>query len=381
MTKMQRGAVVEINLDNLVFNLNLIRERIGGRAVFPVVKADAYGHGAVEVSRRLVSCGVETLAVAYISEAVELRKAGIEADLIVLFDPEAAEEVLRYRLTPVVNSMETARGLSSLAVRLKGEIGIHINVDTGMGRLGFSAAEVVSSLAEIASLEGIRITGLMSHFSDADLSDRTVAAGQVERFSEIRACVEEMGIRPLCHIANSAAVVAFPESYLDAVRPGLLLYGCNPYSPAKVRPLMSVKTRLLDIRRIGKGMSVSYGRTFVAMRDTVVGVLPVGYADGLIRAASNNAEVVVRGQRAPVIGRVCMDLTMIDLTDIAGVEEGDEVVIVGSQGGESVSVEELAARSGTIAYEILTSIGSRNRRVYTGGDRQLSGRGGVNESC
>ncbi|NOZ24506.1 MAG: alanine racemase [Nitrospirae bacterium] len=364
MTEMQRGAVVEINLDNLSFNLNLIREKVGDRAVIPVVKADAYGHGAVEISERLVRYGIDTLAVAYTSEAVELRKAGIGSHIIVLFDTEVTEEILEYRLTPVINCLETARRLSGLAERRKREIGIHINVDTGMGRLGFTSWETKRAVTEIASLKGLRITGLMSHFSDADLADRAVAAGQVERFSEVSSHLQGMGINPVRHIANSAAVMTLPESYLDAVRPGLLLYGCNPYSSVKVRPLMSVKTRLLAVRRIKKGMSVSYGRTFIAMRDTVVGVLPVGYADGLMRSASNNAEVVVRGKRAPVIGRVCMDLTMIDLTDIGGVKEGDEVVIVGSQGRESVSVEELAAKAGTIAYEILTSIGSRNRRIY-----------------
>jgi len=361
---MHRGPVVEINLDNLSYNLNLIKGKVIDRAVFPVVKADAYGHGAVEISRKLIRCGIETLAVAYISEAVELRKAGIDNPVIVLFDPEVSEDVLKYRLIPVVNSMETAEGLSALAVRHEKEIGIHVNVDTGMGRLGFNAEDPERVLSRIASLGGVRITGLMSHFSDADLADKALAMTQIERFSEIRTYLRDKGIRPVCHIANSAAIMTLPESYLDAVRPGLLLYGCNPYSSVKVKPLMSIKTRLLALRRVRKGMSVSYGRTFIARRDTLVGVLPTGYADGFIRAASNNAEVVVRGKRAPVIGRVCMDLTMVDVTDIEGVKEADEVVIVGTQGRECISAEELASKAGTIAYEVFTSFGSRNRRVY-----------------
>ncbi|VAX34148.1 Alanine racemase [hydrothermal vent metagenome] len=366
MPNMHRGPVVEINLDNLSYNLDLIKGRVIDRAIFPVVKADAYGHGAVEISRKLIHCGINSLAVAYISEAIELRKSGINNPVIVLFDPGISGDILKYGLVPVINCMETAKALSALAVKQKKEIGVHVNVDTGMGRLGFNSEDVKRELTRIASLEGIRVTGLMSHFSDAGLADRPLAEGQVKRFSEIRAYLQEKGIKPVCHIANSAAVMTLPESYLDAVRPGLLLYGCNPYSSVKVKPLMSIKTRLLAVRKVKKGMSVSYGRTFITMRDSLVGVLPVGYADGFIRAASNNAEVIVRGKRAPVIGRVCMDLTMVDLTDVEGVKESDEVVIVGSQGEEFISVEELASRAGTIAYEVFTSIGLRNRRVYTG---------------
>ena len=366
MTNMHRGPVVEINLDNLSYNLDLIKGRVIDRAIFPVVKADAYGHGAVEISRKLIHCGVSTLAVAYISEAIELRKSGINNPVIVLFDPEISGDILKYGLIPVVNCMGTAKALSALAVKHKKEIGLHVNVDTGMGRLGFNSEDVKRELTGIASLEGIRVTGLMSHFSDAGLADKTLAGAQVKRFSEIRAYLQEKGMKPVCHIANSAAVMTLPESYLDAVRPGLLLYGCNPYSSVEVRPLMSIKTRLLAIRKVKKGMSISYGRTFITTRDSLVGVLPVGYADGFIRSASNNAEVLVRGKRAPVIGRVCMDLTMVDLTDVEGVKESDEVVIVGSQGDEFISVEELASRAGTIAYEVFTSIGLRNRRVYTG---------------
>ncbi len=366
MPNMHRGPVVEINLDNLSYNLDLIKGRVIDRAIFPVVKADAYGHGAVEISRKLIHCGIGTLAVAYISEAIELRKSGINNPVIVLFDPEISGDILKYGLIPVINCMETAKALSALAVKQKKEIGVHVNVDTGMGRLGFNSEDVKRELTGIAALGGIRVSGLMSHFSDADLADKALAKGQVKRFSEIRAYLQEKGIKPVCHIANSAAVMTLPESYLDAVRPGLLLYGCNPYSSVKVKPLMSIKTRLLAVRKVKKGMSVSYGRTFITTRDSLVGVLPTGYADGFIRAASNNAEVIVRGKRVPVIGRVCMDLTMVDLTNVEGVKESDEVVIVGSQGDEFISVEELASRAGTIAYEVFTSIGSRNRRLYTG---------------
>ncbi len=364
---MHRGPVVEINLDNLRYNLDLVRKRVGQRPVLAVVKADAYGHGAVEISRVLTRHGVSVLAVAYISEAVELRESGINNPLIVLFDHDMSEEIVDYGLIPVVNDPGTARGLSSLALRRKREIGVHVNVDTGMGRLGLGSEGLKRELKRIASLKGIRITGLMSHFSDAELSDRAFALEQVGRFLQARDYLAALGVRPLCHIANSAAVMTLPESYLDAVRPGLLLYGSNPFDSTEAKPLMSVKTVLLAVRRVRKGGSVSYGRTFIARRDSLVGVLPVGYADGFGRAASNNAEVIVAGKRVPVIGRVCMDLTMVDLTDLGeGVGVSDEVVLVGSQGNETIGVDELATRMGTIPYEVLTALGNRNRRVYIG---------------
>ncbi len=360
---MRRGAAVEIDLGALSQNIALIRRRVADRPIIAVVKADAYGHGAPRVSRKLIDCGVGTLGVAFISEAVELRESGIRVPIVVFFDHEVTEDLLKYRLVPVVSDLKTARRLSSLAERSGKRIAVHLNIDTGMGRLGFDPGGV-KEVAEAFSLRGLQIAGLMSHFSDADLADLDFARVQLGRFKALRDALAEKGMRPACHIANSAAIMTLPDSLLDAVRPGLIIYGCNPYSSLGTRPVMRVKTKLLSVRRLKKATPVSYGRTFVTRRDSIVGVLPMGYADGLLRGASNNAEVLVRGRRVPVVGRICMDLTMVDLTDVKGVRPSEEVTIVGSQGGESITVEELASKAGTIPYEVMTSLGGRNRRVY-----------------
>lgn len=363
---MYRGPTVEINLANLTENLNLVRNRVRGRDLFAVVKADAYGHGIVEVSRRLISAGMETLAVAFISEALHLRESGIKNPILVFFGTENPEDIVKLGLTPVINNLETAVRLSCQAERSSEVVDIHLNVDTGMGRIGFRYEDIERALSEIEPLTNIRVAGLMSHFSDADIADRSFAELQVERFLDVKSTLNAKGINPVCHIANSAAVMTYPDALLDAVRPGLILYGCNPFTPDTVSPVMSVKSELLTLRRVSSGTPISYGRTFVTERESLIGVLPLGYADGLSRSLSNNADVLVRGERVPVIGRICMDLTMVDLTEVDDVRESDEVVIIGAQGEERILVDEVAGRADTIPYEVMTSMGSKGRRVYVG---------------
>ena len=390
---MHRGIIAEISLSALSHNLAVVRKLSNDLPAIAVVKADAYGHGAVEVSGRLAGDGVGYLAVAFTEEAKELRDAGIRARILVLFDPDAAD-ILTYDLIPVIGDTKNALAVSREAQRAGKEVGVHVKIDTGMGRLGI-AGETVGAIAEIAGLKNIRIDGIMSHFSEADLADASFARQQTGRFNAVRNALAERGIHPkVFHIANSAAVIALPEAHFDAVRPGLMLYGYSPLEDRQALsverqaskdknnnsldarrstldaqrsliPVMSVKSRVLALRRLPAGAPVSYGRTFVTERDSLIGVMSAGYADGFDRRFSNNAEVLVRGKRAPVVGRVCMDLTMVDVTDVGGVQEGDEVVILGRQGGESVDACELALRTGAIPYEILLSLGSRARRVYT----------------
>ncbi|MCX7913081.1 MAG: alanine racemase, partial [Thermodesulfovibrionales bacterium] len=252
------------------------------------------------------------------------------------------------------------------------DITVHIKVDTGMGRMGF-INDPVDNICEIAELKGLKISGVMSHFSDSDSTDQSFAKLQIERFNLLRKQLVERGIKvKIFHMANSAAIVSLPESHFDAVRPGLILYGVSPFdnqssamSNILLTPAMSVKTRLVSIRKVPSGTPISYGRTFVTKRESLIGVISIGYADGFFRAFSNNAEVLIRGKRLPVIGRVCMDLTMIDLTDIKdGVEESDEVIIMGRQGTEFISASELAYRANTIPYEILTSLGRMAQKIY-----------------
>lgn len=380
---MNRGAIAEIDLNAISGNLRIVKKLSNNRPVIAVVKANAYGHGAVEISRRLVHEGVEYLAVAFTEEAKELRDAGINSPILVLFDPDI-NDIFRYSLNPVIHDKKTAAALSKEAEKNNRNIGVHIKIDTGMGRLGFTG-DAVKEISEIANLKGITIEGVMSHFSEADLLDASFAKMQIERFYSIKTeLLLNIGLDVwLFHMANSAAVMTLPESHLDAVRPGLMLYGYSPIqksevgsqspelrvkSPeghnSKLIPAMTVKTKILALRKLPLGTPISYGRTFITKRDSLIGVVPVGYADGFSRRFSNNAEMLVKGRRVPVVGRVCMDMTMIDLTDIEHVEEGDEATIIGRQGNESIDAAELALRADTIPYEILTSLGNMSRKIY-----------------
>lgn len=358
-----RGAIAEIDLNAIAGNFRFIKKNSNNCPVIAVVKADAYGHGAVEVSRRLVNEGVEYLAVAFTEEAKELRDAAINIPILVLFDPDI-EDIVKYNLIPVIHDKKTALFLSKKAEKNNKNINVHIKIDTGMGRLGLTN-NAVKDVLEIANLKGINIDGIMSHFSEADLADATFARIQIERFKTFRKELLDNGLNiRLFHIANSAAVMTLPESHFDAVRPGLMLYGYSPLKTENLIPAMSVKTKILALRRLPAGTPISYGRTFITKRDSIIGVMQLGYADGFSRRFSNNAEVLVRGKRSPVVGRVCMDLSMIDLTDLEQAAEGDEIVIVGRQGNEYIDADELAVRADTIPYEILTSLGNAAKKVY-----------------
>jgi alanine racemase len=371
-----RGAVAEIDLGAVADNLGLIR-KVTQRPVIAVVKADAYGHGAVEVSKRLLAEGVSCLAVAFSEEGVRLRNAGIDAPILVFFD-KSTSDFFDYHLIPVIHDVPSAVRLSEEAKKRGSRLAVHIEIDTGMGRLGLHSDRLMDDMVTIAGLDGLIVEGLMSHFSDADMAERSYAEEQLRKFAEVREkALPILGRDVPCHIANSAAVLSFREAYLDAVRPGLALYGYSPFSDGTqpsalgkrgpgpdLRPAMTVRTRILSVRKLHEGTPVSYGRTFVTKRESLVAVLPVGYADGYGRILSNNAEVLIGGMRAPVIGRVCMDLMMADVTGVEGVSEGDEVILIGKQGGEEITVHEIAGRAGTISYEVLTTLGNRSKRVY-----------------
>lgn len=377
---MQRGIIAEINLEAVAHNLALVKRLTRQKPVIAVVKADAYGHGAAAISKRLLSDGVHALAVAFAGEGKELRESGVTGQIIALFDHDM-EDVLSWDLTPVVSDRATALALSRAADKRSRPVKIHVKIDTGMGRLGF-LHDPVQAILDIASFRGIEIEGLMSHFSEADLADVSYAQHQIERFRTVRRDVQKAGLRiPLAHLANSAAVLAVPESHFDAVRPGLMLYGCSPLvrtadcgfrndvgrteeRSSDMIPAMTLKARLLAVRKVPAGTPISYGRTFVTARPSLIGVVSAGYADAFCRRFSNNATVLVRGEKAPVVGRVCMDLSMVDVTDIADVAEGDEVVLIGRQGNACITASELAERAGTIPYEILTALGHRARKLY-----------------
>lgn len=372
---MQRGLVAEIDHSCLLHNLSIVKTLAGSSRIIAVVKANAYGHGAVEVSKSLAQNAVDMLAVAYCSEAAQLRESGIKVPILSLFDPDP-EEVLRHNVTPVLSNLKQALHLNKVASRANRKIIAHVKVDTGMGRTGFQMEDYKDMLSVFA-LSHIEVEAVMSHFSEADLADKDYAYYQVGQLVTLKRRLSQEGIYVrLWHISNSAAIISMPEVRLDAVRPGLMLYGCSPFdknnqcdhiSPKtpqnQLRPVMSVGTNILQIRRVKAGRYISYGRTFKTKRDSLIAVLPVGYADGINRLFSNNLEVLVLGRRVPLIGRVCMDTTMIDISDLEGVTEGSEVVILGSQGKENITALELASRINTIPYEILTTFGSHARKV------------------
>lgn len=379
---MRRGAIAEIDLDAVAHNLGVVGRMTGSRPVIAVVKADAYGHGAVEVSRRLAEEGVSHLAVAFVEEAVRLREAGIRTPVIVLFDKQDVPLLFEFNLIPVVHDLRFAERLSKEAQKRGRALDIHVKIDTGMGRLGFNRGELARQIMAVAKLDYLTIRGMMSHFSDSDIADKSFAGIQMDKFIAVKETLLKRMKRPgklLCHMANSAATMTLRDAHFDAVRPGIMLYGCSPLQKSEVRnkkpevrqeaafglrPAMKIKTEIITLRRLKKGTPVSYGRTFITRRESLIAVLPVGYADGISRAFSNNADVLVRGRRAAVVGRVCMDLIMVDVTGITGVKEGDEAVLLGKQGREEITARELAGRAATVPYEVLTSMGTRSRRVY-----------------
>jgi len=371
-----RPTRVEINLDNIAYNISEIQRRIGDKVnIMAVVKANGYGHGAVEVARIAIESGAQWLAVAMLEEAVELREDGIQSPILVLglSPPAEAEELVKYKLAQAVCTRELAQALSAEA-RLMGQATkVHVKVDTGLGRLGILPEEVTGFISEISHLKGIEIEGIFTHFSAVD-EDKSFTELQIKRFKELVVSLEKAGIHiPVKHAANSAAVLDIPSSYFDLVRPGIMLYGLYPSLKVThsihLKPAMSFKTQVAYLKTVPAGISLSYGRTFITRKKSRIATLPVGYADGYTRALSNKGEVLIKGKRAPVVGRVCMDMILVDVSHIPDVKVGDEVVLFGRQDGAQLSVDEIASKMGTINYEVVCGIDRRVPRVYIKGDK------------
>lgn len=358
-------AFAEINLNTLSHNLNVVRKKAGNISILAVIKANAYGHGAVKIAEHLITKGVSKLGVAYTNEAINLREAGITAPVLVFFDRDNIDACLEYNLTPTVFDLETARKLSAGAYRKNKQISIHVKVDTGMGRIGLDIRKAFEAIIKISSLKNIKLEGLMSHFSEADLKDKDFVNLQLKNFKSLAKKLKQNKIHfEFLHMANSAAVLTMPDAHLNMVRPGIMLYGYGCCESEKLRPVMSLKSRIVFLKKIPAGTPISYNRTFVTKRKSTIATIPVGYADGYNRKLSNQGEVLINGRRAPVVGRVCMDTTMIDVTDIPGVNYKTEVVLMGCQGSEQITADDIANLTGTIPYEVLTSIGQRIKRIY-----------------
>jgi len=364
----------EIDLGALAHNYRQLRQLAPPSVKFlAVVKADAYGHGAIPVSKKLEELRADFLGVATVAEGIELRNAGIKKPILVLSGiyQEEVEDVLAYQLTPMVFRLEIAEALSAEARARGTQVPIHIKVDTGMGRIGVLSEEAPAFVNRVRKLKNLELEGIASHFSMADEGNSSFTTEQLQRFSRAIEEMKKLDIDPpLCHIANSAALVNLPAAHFTLVRPGIMLYGSYPSPSLKdkvsLRQVMSWKSIVADLKKVPQGYPISYGRTFISRRPSFIAAVPVGYADGYNRLFSNRGEVLIKGMRAPVVGRVCMDWTMVDVTDIPGVGVGDAVVLMGNQLGQEITPEELGKRIGTIPYEILCSVGKRVPRVYRG---------------
>lgn len=376
----------EIDLVAYRHNIAALRRAALPEARFmAVVKANGYGHGAVEVSRIALEVGADCLGVARLHEAMELREAGIEAPILIFggTPAETVETLLNLDLTQAVFTSEAAAALAARCRSIGRRLRVHIKVDTGMGRLGLltdepftdeatgtAASHRLREVMSIAALPGLEVEGLFTHFATADHAEKSYAERQLQRFDDLVELLKQEGLEfPVNHAANSAALLDMPDSHLDMVRPGIATYGLYPsaevdHSRVELKPVLEWKARIIQLKEVPAGFGVSYGITYETPRPTRLATVAVGYADGLNRGLSSRGQMLVGGRRVPIVGRVCMDLTLLDVGEVPGVEVGDEVVILGRQGDERITADEMAATLETINYEIVSTINTRVPRIY-----------------
>lgn len=364
----------EINIDAMKYNVKNIRKITSpGAKIMAVVKADAYGHGYRRVCKSLLESGVDCFAVAMAAEAKEIRRSGFDVPVLILgATPDSeAEELVRYDIIPNVYNYEFAEYLSQIAVGQNKNVKIHLKIDTGMSRLGFVAGddntELIKEIIKISNLPNIIIDGIFSHFACSDEADLSYTYMQFERFKSLTDELEAAGITIPCkHIANSAAIMMYPEMHLDMVRAGIILYGYYPSEDVdktklSLKPVMTLKSRVTLVKETEAGRGVSYGKTYITDKNTKIATIPIGYADGYLRSLSQKAKMEIGGKLCSVIGRICMDQCMIDVTNVNNINIGDEVTIFGA---DTITADDLACRIGTINYEIICMIGKRVPRVY-----------------
>jgi alanine racemase len=374
--RMIRPVWAEIDLAALRYNLAEIRRVIGpGVDIMAVVKAEGYGHGATEIAKTACEWGAGWLGVALPEEGIALRRAGITAPILVfaVLQADQAEVFLKYNLTPTVCLIEPVVALSREAVKAGRTVSVHLKVDTGMGRVGVAYREAAKVLKTLAVIPGIKVEGVYSHLATADHADKDYARIQIRRFGEMVETLKSQSLLPeRLHLANSAATIELPQAYYSMVRPGIILYGLYPSdevdrSKIALKPVLSLKTKVIYWKRVKAGTGISYGQKYHTAKDTTIVTLPVGYADGWSRMLSHKAEALIGGKRYPVVGTICMDQCMVDVGD-EPVEIGTEVVLIGSQGKECITADEIAARLGTINYEVTCMISDRVPRVYINRD-------------
>ena len=370
---MHRPTWVEIDLNALRHNLLAIRKWVGPQIkILGIVKADAYGHGDYEVSRVLLNNGVEMLGIAILEEGIQLRDEGIKAPLLLLggIFEEQIDSIMHYDLIPTVYDLKLAEVLSKKATYFNKKLKVHVYVDTGMGSIGVKYDKAVEFVKFVKNMKNLFIEGIFTHCSSSDEKDSAFTNLQIKKFRDVLTALDSMKVCiPLRHMANSGAILGYPEAYFNMVRPGLSLYGLYSSEDISrdigIRPVMSFKTRIIHIKNMESGDVVGYGRTYRITKPTRVATLPLGYDDGYNRLFSNQGEVIIRGKKASIVGRVCMDQCFIDVTNIKDVSVGDEVVLYGSQAQESIPIESIAKQLNTIPYEVTCSISKRVPRIYT----------------
>ncbi|WP_434283758.1 alanine racemase [Clostridium botulinum] len=375
MFRNHRPVWEEVNLDNLSYNMRNIKNKVNCKEIFAVVKANGYGHGALDIASTLLENGATRLSVACLSEAIELREGGITCPINILgiTPPTLFEDIINYNIEPVVFSYDYANQLSKAASLKNRIVKTHIAVDTGMGRLGFDpTVESLEEIKRIQDLSNIKIEGLCSHFSSSDEKDKSYSEYQFKIFQSFRKKLIGMNMKiPIYHMSNSAAIIDLPSTYLDAVRAGIILYGYYPSMEVNkenlhIKQVMTLKANIVHIKTIDSGKYVGYNRKFKTKRKSKIAILPLGYGDGYTRFLSNRGKVIINGQYAPIVGNICMDQCMIDVTDIKEIKVGDEVIIIGKDNINNLryDAEDIASKVGMTSGEIMSIISKRVPRVY-----------------
>ncbi len=371
----RRPVWAEVDLASLDENYRVLRRHVDPSVrMLAVVKADGYGHGAAAVGRSLIDAGAGSLGVAYVEEGIELRSAGIEVSVLVLGSlfPGQEQLVVEHRLTPSIYRLDSLVALSDAAQRSGHVVSYHLKVDTGMGRLGLDLDGLAAFLERARALEWVKLEGVFTQLSSSEEEDSSYTNLQTARFREVLKALESLGVSgQIDHMANSGGTMFHPDCWFDMVRPGIALYGVNPNEGRAARfPLasvMSLKARISFLKRVDAGSPLGYGRSFVTERESVIATLPIGYGDGWNRLLSNQGRVIIGDAFAPIVGRISMDSTLVDVTDLASVGVGDEAILIGKSGGLAITVEEIAEATQTIPYEVLCRIGERIPRVYVRG--------------
>ena len=377
-----RATRAEINLKAFKHNLQNLKTVLGSKTdIMAVIKADAYGHGALPCAKAAIESGVGYLGAGVIEEGIELRKNGIKGPVLILggIFPDEVTDLIHHNHSTIHHTAHLAEALSKEGKKQGKTVNIHIKVDTGMNRLGILPENLLALTEKISSLPNLKIEALSTHFSSADDEDLSITNQQIELFKNTLNKLKETGITPpLTHLANTSALFRFAESHSTMVRPGLILYGalpspilnpvvqnfCQNENLESFEPVMQWKSRIILLKSVQKGQALSYSRKYFTQKDSHIATLPIGYADGLPRRLSNNMEVLVKGRRVPQVGTICMDMILIDVSEVPDVQIGEEVVIFGKQGDEVIQVEELAQKANTIPYEILCNVGKRVPRTY-----------------